>query len=73
MSFDSVKQAIADDPTLVAELQAATTPAERAAVLEARGIEKPNPDSKFPEMGDVAGGGDTTDSIAAANATAAAA
>ncbi len=73
MSFDSVRQAVQDDPALVAELTAASTPAERAAILEARGIEKPNPNSKFPEMDDTAGGGDTTDSIAAANATAAAA
>lgn len=73
MSFDSVRQAVQDDPELVKELTAAKTPAARAAILEAHGIEKPNPNSQFPDMADTAGGGDTTDSIAAANATAAAA
>lgn len=73
MSFDPVIQAIKDDPALAAELQAAPTPAARAAILDARGIQRPTMDSQFPEMDDTAGAGTTTDVIAAANATAMAA
>lgn len=73
MSFDSVVQAIKDDPELATQLQSASTPAERAAILDARGIDKPNANSQFPEMADTAGGATTTDITAGASATAAAA
>lgn len=72
MSFDAVVQAIKDDPALAAELQAAKTPAERAAVLDARGIARPTSESTFPEMTDVSGGSGsgTVDTTAVASATA---
>lgn len=75
MSFDAVTAALKADPELAKEVMAASTPAERAAILEARGIEKPHPQSKFPEMADTAGGnqGTTTDIGQGAAATAAAA
>jgi len=73
MSFDSVVQAIKEDPALATELKSASTPADRAAILEARGIEKPTASSKFPEMDDTAGGATTTDITSGASATAAAA
>lgn len=74
MSFDAVVIAIKEDPSLAAELNAAKTPAERAAILDARGIEKPHANSEFPEMDDTAGGtSTTTDITAGASATAAAA
>jgi hypothetical protein len=74
MSFDAVVQAIKDKPELASELQAASTPAARAAILDAHGIEKPHANSQFPEMADTAGGqGTTTDGTSGASATAAAA
>lgn len=73
MSFDAVKQAIAADPELAAELKGAPTPAARAAILQAKGIPLPDPNSKFAEMKDVAGGsGSTTDCAVGANTVAAA-
>lgn len=44
-------QALRDDPELLEELRAANTPEARDAILDARGIEKPGPDSEFPEAG----------------------
>lgn len=74
MSFDAVVTAIKENPELAAELNAATTPAARAAILDAHGIEKPHANSQFPEMDDTAGGTSTaTDITSGASATAAAA
>ncbi len=73
MSFDGVIQAIKDNPALAGELRAASTPAERAAVLDLHGIEKPTVNSKFPEMDDTAGGGATETAIVAGSAAAEAA
>lgn len=75
MSFDVVVQAIKDNPALAAELNAAKTPAERAAVLDAHGIARPTPESTFPEMTDVSGGSGsmTQDTTASASASAASA
>ena len=61
MSFDPVMNAIKDNPELLDELRAATTPRERAAILDAHGIEKPHADSEFPEM--MGAGGSGTSSI----------
>ena len=44
MSFDPLIQAMQDNPELVEELNAAKTPRERDAVLDAHGIEKPTMD-----------------------------
>ena len=49
MSFDPLIQAMQDNPELVEELNAAKTPRERDAVLDAHGIEKPTMDSEFPD------------------------
>jgi len=49
MSFDPMIQAMQDNPELVEELNAAKTPRERDAVLDAHGIEKPTMDSEFPD------------------------
>jgi hypothetical protein len=49
MSFDPLIQAIQDNPELVEELNAAKTPRERDAILDAHGIEKPTMDSEFPD------------------------
>lgn len=73
MSFDAVIDAIKNDPELAKELQAAGTPAERAAILDAHGIEKPHSQSQFPDMASVSGAGTATDVTSAANAGAAAA
>ena len=51
MSFDPLMKAIKENPALAEELQAAKTPRERHAILDAHGIEKPNLDSQFPEAG----------------------
>jgi len=51
MSFEPLMQALRDDPELLEELRAANTPEARDAILDARGIEKPGPDSEFPEAG----------------------
>ena len=61
MSFDPVMNAIKDNPERLDELRAATTPRERAAILDAHGIEKPHADSEFPEM--MGAGGSGTSSI----------
>ena len=54
MGFDDVRQAVAADPELAAQLAAAASTEERVAILSARGIEVP-PDG-FPEMSDAAAG-----------------
>ena len=51
MSFDPLIEAVKDNPALAEELQNAKTPRERDAILDAHGIEKPGPDSEFPEAG----------------------
>ena len=51
MSFEPLMKALRDDPALVDELRAAPTPEARDAILDARGIEKPGPDSELPEAG----------------------
>ena len=51
MSFDPLIQALKDNPALAEELGNAKTPRERDAILDAHGIEKPAPDSEFPEAG----------------------
>ena len=64
MSFEPVMQAVKDNPELLEELKAAKTPKERAAILDAHGIEKPHADSEFPDMpGGVAGGAATTSAV----------
>ncbi|MBU3674590.1 MAG: Nif11 family protein [Solirubrobacteraceae bacterium] len=61
MSFEPVMQAVKDNPELLEELKAAKTPKERAAILDAHGIEKPHAESEFPEMRGAGGsGGGTT-------------
>ena len=62
MSFEPVMQAVKDYPELLEELKAAKTPKERAAILDAHGIEKPHAESEFPEMG-VSGGSATTSAV----------
>ncbi|MBU3674589.1 MAG: hypothetical protein FGM34_06000 [Solirubrobacteraceae bacterium] len=62
MSFDPVMNAIKNDPELLNELKGAKTPKERAAILDAHGIEKPHADSEFPEMSGA--GGSSTPSTA---------
>ena len=57
MSFDPVMNAIKDNPELLDELRAAKTPRERAAILDAHGIEKPHAGSEFPEMTGAGGSG----------------
>ena len=51
MSFDPLVKALEENPALAEELRNAKTPRERDAILDAHGIEKPNPDSQFPEAG----------------------
>ena len=51
MSFDPLMKALKDNPALAEELTNAKTPRERDAILDAHGIEKPGPDSQFPEAG----------------------
>ncbi len=53
MSFDPLIQALKDNPALAEELRNAKTPRERDAILDAHGIEKPGPDSQFPEAGGI--------------------
>ena len=76
MSFEPVMQAVKDNPALLEELKAAKTPKERAAILDAHGIEKPHADSEFPEMA-VSGGSSSpqtaTDIMMGASAVGAAA
>jgi len=50
MSFESLIQGLKDNPALADELKAAATPAERAAILDAHGIEQPAPDAELPEV-----------------------
>ena len=76
MSFDPVMNAIKSDPELLNELKAAKTPKERAAILDAHGIEKPHADSEFPEMAGAGGGSSpqtATDIMIGASAVGAAA
>ena len=51
MSFDPLIKALEENPALAEELGNAKTPRERDAILDAHGIEKPNPDSQVPEAG----------------------
>ena len=51
MSFDPLIKALEENPALAEELTNAKTPRERDAILDAHGIEKPGPDSQFPEAG----------------------
>ena len=51
MSFDPLVKALEENPALAEELGNAKTPRERDAILDAHGIEKPGPDSQFPEAG----------------------
>jgi len=51
MSFDPLIKALEENPALAEELGNAKTPRERDAILDAHGIEKPGPDSQFPEVG----------------------
>ena len=55
-------QAVKDNPELLEELKAAKTPKERAAILDAHGIEKPHAESEFPEMMGAGGSGGGTPS-----------
>ncbi len=59
MSFEPLIKALEENPALAEELGNAKTPRERDAILDAHGIEKPGPDSQFPEAGGAreAGGG----------------
>ncbi len=50
MSFEPLIQGLKDNPALADELKAAATPAERAAILDAHGIEQPAPDAELPEV-----------------------
>jgi hypothetical protein len=50
MSFDPLIKALEENPALAEEIGNAKTPRERDAILDAHGIEKPNLDSKFPEV-----------------------
>jgi hypothetical protein len=51
MSFDPLSKALEENPALAEELRKAKSPRERHAILDAHGIEKPNLDSQFPEVG----------------------
>ena len=51
MSFDPLVKALEENPALAEELTNAKNPRERDAILDAHGIEKPGPDSQFPEAG----------------------
>jgi hypothetical protein len=51
MSFDPLIKALEENPALAEELGNAKTPRERDALLDAPGIEKPGPDSQYPEAG----------------------
>jgi hypothetical protein len=51
MSFDPLIKALEENPALAEELGNAETPRERDAILDAHGIEKPGPDSQYPEAG----------------------
>ena len=51
MSFDPLIKALEENPALAEELGNAKTPRERDAILDAHGIEKPGPDSQFPQAG----------------------
>ena len=51
MGFDPLIKALEENPALAEELGNAKTPRERDAILDALGIEKPGPDSQFPEAG----------------------
>ena len=51
MSFDPLINALEENPALAEELGNAKTPRERDAILDAHGIEKPGPDSQYPEAG----------------------
>ena len=51
MSFDPLIKALEENPALAEELGNAKTPRERDAILDAHGIEKPGPDSQYPEAG----------------------
>jgi hypothetical protein len=55
MSFDPLVKALEENPALAEEFGNAKTPRERDAILDAHGIEKPGPDSQFPEAGGVEG------------------
>ncbi len=55
MSFDPLIKALEENPALAEELGNAKTPRELDAILDAHGIEKPGPDSQFPEAGGYAG------------------
>ena len=70
MSFEPVMNAVKDNPELLNELKAAKTPKERAAVLEAHGIEQPHADSEFTSMPEVAGGKSSTTSDVVAGSAA---
>jgi len=51
MSFDPLIKALEENPALAEELGNAKTPRERDAILDAHGIEKPGPDSQYPQSG----------------------
>ena len=57
MSFDPLIKALEENPALAEELGNAKTPRERDAILDAHGIEKPGPDSQYPEAGGAPGDG----------------
>ena len=77
MSFEPVMTAIQENPELAQELKDAKTPKERAAILDAHGIEKPHAESEFPEVSGVGGGSSSpstaTDILIGASAVGAAA
>ena len=54
MGFDDIRQAVAADPELAAQLAAAASAEERVVILSARGIAVPA--DGFPEMADAAAG-----------------
>lgn len=56
MSFDDAITAIRNDPELAKELNAATTPNQRAAILQDRGIALPHGESDLSVFDDVVGG-----------------
>ncbi|MEI7625807.1 MAG: Nif11-like leader peptide family natural product precursor [Actinomycetota bacterium] len=70
MSFESVVNAVNENPALLDELKAANTPKERAAILDAHGIAKPHADSEFTTMPEVAGGKSSTTSDVVAGSAA---
>ena len=70
MSFEPVMNAVKDNPELLEELKAAKTPKERAAILDAHGIDKPHADSEFSAMPEVAGGKSSTTSDVVAGSAA---